>query len=76
MEMRYLTGFPWQIQKIKNILLDSNSGLTTAKLHEMNEKAQEVVNKVINSAGGVEQWNAYHEVKEIQRLGVKKLRKP
>lgn len=55
-------------QKIKNILLDTNSGLTTAKLHEMNEKAQEEVNKVINSAGGIEQWNAYHEVKEIRGL--------
>jgi hypothetical protein len=55
-------------QKIKNILLDTNSGLTTAKLLEMNEKAQEEVNKVINSAGGIEQWNAYHEVKEIRGL--------
>ncbi|MBU0653949.1 MAG: hypothetical protein KJ914_02335 [Gammaproteobacteria bacterium] len=55
-------------QKIKNILLNTNSGLTTAKLHEMNEKAQEEVNKVINSAGGIEQWNAYHEVKEIRGL--------
>lgn len=55
-------------QKIKNILLDTNSGLTTTKLLEMNEKAQEEVSKVINSAGGVEQWNAYHEVKEIRGL--------